>query len=573
MKFLVITSEAGHEGGGLCRACANFAAILKGLAIDHDIVLSGQCANEVVDGGYDPGLGQRLRNSLSLKETLQTYACGDYNRVISIGGGRNAFMAMYAAKRLKLPLTIVFMGSDINLAVAGSMEGFWNIQALRYCDNYVVYSREMLSNATLLVDELLKPGAIIPNSFQFTPTKCQSHVHKPVRLCIGAYHLNEKKGIANFITALAVAKAEYGLVAELYLAGNIDKDIKSRYEDMAKNHHLENAIIFKGGLEREQFLNLLAEIDIYVQASFFEGCSYSVTEAIDRNKYLLLSPTGYFYDLLHERYPQIFFSSLHPEDMARKLAEYVPQVATYDRRTEIKEICRKNMNIDRIKVKWADICATANPLTAVMFHDINNAFSGVDYPIDAFSSLMELAASKGLRLCSMRDYLLSACRDNLVVCTFDDGYENVFTHALPMMAQYNFTATIFVCPDLVGGDNSWDRRSAVIRRHLDWGSLDQLVEAGWELGSHGLGHFSLLRLSQTELERSLGHSLTILEEHAPISCFCYPFGYLNTYVMNIVKKYYKYAFSVTDGGMDIVRHRYNLTRFTPEDLKILLQRM
>ena len=36
-----------------------------------------------------------------------------------------------------------------------------------------------------------------------------------------------------------------------------------------------------------------------------------------------------------------------------------------------------------------------------------------------------------------------------VIITFDDGYENNYTYAYPILKKYNFTATIFVCTDFI----------------------------------------------------------------------------------------------------------------------------
>ena len=54
----------------------------------------------------------------------------------------------------------------------------------------------------------------------------------------------------------------------------------------------------------------------------------------------------------------------------------------------------------------------------------------------------------------------SSCKQALwaktVVLTFDDGYEDFFTLAYPILNRYGFSATVFLVTDLVGGKSNWE---------------------------------------------------------------------------------------------------------------------
>jgi peptidoglycan/xylan/chitin deacetylase (PgdA/CDA1 family) len=52
----------------------------------------------------------------------------------------------------------------------------------------------------------------------------------------------------------------------------------------------------------------------------------------------------------------------------------------------------------------------------------------------------------------------------VVAITFDDGFEDNFTTALPILEQYNLPATFFVSTDLVGGDRGywWDELEELV---------------------------------------------------------------------------------------------------------------
>src|SRR6185437_10071533 len=112
---------------------------------------------------------------------------------------------------------------------------------------------------------------------------------------------------------------------------------------------------------------------------------------------------------------------------------------------------------------------------------------------ERFEQQLRWLHRRGLRGTSMRE-LLAARRAGadrgLVGLTFDDGYVDFREHALPALARYGFTATVFVIADLLGGVNSWD--PAGPRKALM--SADQVREVarcGIEIGSHGRRHVSL----------------------------------------------------------------------------------
>ena len=84
-----------------------------------------------------------------------------------------------------------------------------------------------------------------------------------------------------------------------------------------------------------------------------------------------------------------------------------------------------------------------------------------------------------------------------IVLTFDDGYENVFTDAFPIMQQYGIVGTIYLNENLVGTDG---------RLTLD--ELHTLHDAGWTIANHTPDHTDLITGSTTGLEPT-GVTLTV----------------------------------------------------------------
>ncbi|WP_395293889.1 polysaccharide deacetylase family protein [Kitasatospora hibisci] len=135
---------------------------------------------------------------------------------------------------------------------------------------------------------------------------------------------------------------------------------------------------------------------------------------------------------------------------------------------------------------------------------------------------------RGRRGVSVRELMRARAAgqaDNLVGLTFDDGYADFARHAVPILQAYGFTATAYVVADLLGRANDWDVKGPR-KTLLTVQEVTELAAAGWEIGSHGLGHQSLPGLSPEALAVQTRESRRALEEvvGGPVTGFCYPYG-------------------------------------------------
>jgi peptidoglycan/xylan/chitin deacetylase (PgdA/CDA1 family) len=122
-----------------------------------------------------------------------------------------------------------------------------------------------------------------------------------------------------------------------------------------------------------------------------------------------------------------------------------------------------------------------------------------------------------------------------VAVTFDDGYESVYREALPEMVARGIPGTVFPVVGSVGGWNDWDVNLAPRPvRHLSWGQIRELVEAGFEVGSHTLTHRDLTRLDHRALVKELSDSKKMLEDvtGVKVTAISYPFGRFSSRVLD-----------------------------------------
>jgi peptidoglycan/xylan/chitin deacetylase (PgdA/CDA1 family) len=115
----------------------------------------------------------------------------------------------------------------------------------------------------------------------------------------------------------------------------------------------------------------------------------------------------------------------------------------------------------------------------------------------------------------------------LVGLTFDDGYRDFLTSALPVLERYGFTATLFIVAGLLGGENEWDDEPRLPL--LDKDELREVRAHGIEIGSHGLSHVRLTGLDHATLRREVQDSRELLSGllGEPVHGFCYPYGSLD----------------------------------------------
>mgnify|MGYP001576691464 CR=1 FL=1 len=103
-----------------------------------------------------------------------------------------------------------------------------------------------------------------------------------------------------------------------------------------------------------------------------------------------------------------------------------------------------------------------------------------------------------------------------VAITLDDGYENNYIYAYPILKRYKIPATIFVVTDLAGKEG-----------FMTWDQIRELSDSGLiEIGSHTVSHYWLQYLDDKLLKHELEDSKEIIETRLGREArfICYPMG-------------------------------------------------
>ncbi len=117
-----------------------------------------------------------------------------------------------------------------------------------------------------------------------------------------------------------------------------------------------------------------------------------------------------------------------------------------------------------------------------------------------------------------------------VVITFDDGWQNQYDNALPLLQKYGDTATFFIYPKVINPKH---------RTFMSWSEVLELDKAGMEVASHSISHPILTKIKDLKkLQEEIAGSKKILEEKLgkKVNTFAYPFYMQNDKVQVEIKK-------------------------------------
>lgn len=201
-------------------------------------------------------------------------------------------------------------------------------------------------------------------------------------------------------------------------------------------------------------------------------------------------------------------------------------------------------------------CARSVPI--LMYHRVSSfPGDGLSLPAEVFEAQMAYLASHGFHTISLRQLHehktnRTALPRKPVVLTFDDGYEDNFTNALPILLKYGMTAAVFVIGERIGKTNDWERLPGrPVSRLMNAAQIRAWREAGLEVGSHTMSHPHLSNLADEDLTRELSESKTVLESllGEPVHFLCYPYGDFNTRVHEkAINVSYKGAVAIYNGA-------------------------
>ena len=170
----------------------------------------------------------------------------------------------------------------------------------------------------------------------------------------------------------------------------------------------------------------------------------------------------------------------------------------------------------------------------LMYHSVSDNLFGRSHPYYQintsrviFARQMRWLRQNGYRTMDLTEMLaaLETGQDvsMRVVITFDDGYQDFYTDAFPVMKQCGFGATIFLATDRI--KDAPQRLEGV--DYLTWREVRELHAEGIRFGSHTVTHPDLRSLGPDQIDYELAYSKDTIEQKlgTPVESFAYPFAF------------------------------------------------
>jgi len=151
-----------------------------------------------------------------------------------------------------------------------------------------------------------------------------------------------------------------------------------------------------------------------------------------------------------------------------------------------------------------------------------------------------------------------------IVLTFDDGFQDFLTAALPILQRYGFDATLYVVSGCVGGTSRWlAHEGEGDRPILTWPQLREIAAAGIECGAHSCSHPQLDVIPRARAREEIARSRQTLQDGLgqPVLSFAYPHGYHDVTVRRLAMEAgYSSACGVKHALSSLADDRYSLGR-------------
>lgn len=206
--------------------------------------------------------------------------------------------------------------------------------------------------------------------------------------------------------------------------------------------------------------------------------------------------------------------------------------------------------------------ATLLRAVVLMYHRIGKAHNTWErkYCVSpgCFAAHMRQLANQGMKAVDINDFVAWTAGemdlpDGSFLLTFDDGFYGVYEHAMPVLYELNWPATVFLVSSLLGQRDIWCEKENPSGRTyplLGHSQIYAMRKHGFSFQSHSRTHADLTKISDKALRDELTGARVELEDvlGSAVPYLAYPYGRYNERVVEMARQAgYRSAFSVQPG--------------------------
>jgi peptidoglycan/xylan/chitin deacetylase (PgdA/CDA1 family) len=119
--------------------------------------------------------------------------------------------------------------------------------------------------------------------------------------------------------------------------------------------------------------------------------------------------------------------------------------------------------------------------------------------------------------------------ERLVILTFDDATASQYSVVAPLLKEYGFGATFFIC--------EFPPNFSDTTKYMNWRQIQELDRMGFEIANHTRNHPSIAKLAENKIVEQLNYierKCDSMKITRPVT-FAYPGYSLSLLVMNILQ--------------------------------------
>lgn len=371
---------------------------------------------------------------------------------------------------------------------------------------------------------------------------------------------------------------------------------KENLRQLVKSINIEDRVIFKGEIPRNKMPLYLKASDIFILNSEAEGSPQVILEAMSVGVPIIATKVGGIPEIIENEKDSLL---IEPDNLLQLKTTILRLLENQQLRISIIESAKekvKSFSFDRMvneilellqylvvkrkqkiilqeQLVWLrrglaffvfysgilwliqniiDLMFKKEMIVILTYHRVNDksdfitqGMDGRDVSVKNFERHIRYL-KKNYQIISLDDFIRYVKEENglpkkSAIITFDDGYQDNYTNAFPILRRYNVPATIFLIADFITAKKlmwlhrfyyhlellSPDEEAHIASEiYLSGDQIREMNRAGISIGSHTLTHRVLPQLNEDEVKNEILGSKRKIEEilEKPILHFAYPFG-------------------------------------------------
>lgn len=239
---------------------------------------------------------------------------------------------------------------------------------------------------------------------------------------------------------------------------------------------------------------------------------------------------------------------------------------------DLKNNAEKILSVYKDEILKFNIEILKQPLPILLYHrvvksKIKDSVVGIYVTEEMFDEQLKHLQKNNFKTITFFDVHKALTGEKIlsgknIILTFDDGYEDNYTNAFPLLKKYDSTAVIFLVTGL--DSNFWDieknEPGAVL---LSKEHIIEMYNYGIEFGAHTLNHANLTEVNKNQLLKEIYNSKIYIckELKIPVISFAYPYGECNELTKDAVKSLgFEFGVATDSGSINFLKDLFQIRR-------------